>query len=135
MEELLADSSDDDDLDDTETSGKGKDKKGAGGKKKASERAAWIHEGGEGIVDLLAKDAAQRIVSTRPGAATTAGGPSEGGARKRKGAGSEFKVGADGRLIITETAGRDSEDDEEEMKPAGKGNRYFKGDRDPSIVT
>jgi hypothetical protein len=127
MEELLADSSDDDEFDDED--GKVKDKKGK--KKGGAAGSAWIHEGGEGIVDLLSKDAAQRIVSTRPRAGgnanLTAMGPD---VRKRKAAASEFKVGADGRLIITEDGGRrggrDSEDDEDgedgdERGP--KGNR------------
>jgi hypothetical protein len=124
MEELLADSSDDDEFDDED--GKSKEKKG----KKKGAGSAWIHEGGDGIVDLLSKDAAQRIVSTRPRAAgnanLTAMGPD---VRKRKAAASEFKVGADGRLIITEDGGRrgrDSEDDEdgEDGDARGpKGNR------------
>jgi ribosomal RNA-processing protein 12 len=122
MEELLADSSDDDEFDDED--GKSKDKKG---KKKggAAAGSAWIHEGGEGIVDLLSKDAAQRIVSTRPRATgnanLTAMGPD---VRKRKAA-SDFKVGADGRLIITEDGGRrgsDSEDDDDDGDDGPKGN-------------
>jgi hypothetical protein len=122
MEELLADSSDDDEFDDED--GKTKDKKGK--KKGGAAGSAWIHEGGDGIVDLLSKDAAQRIVSTRPRAAgnanLTAMGPD---VRKRKAA-SEFKVGADGRLIITEDGGRrggrDSEDDDDDGDDGPKGN-------------
>jgi ribosomal RNA-processing protein 12 len=122
MEELLADSSDDDEFDDDEVGGKSKDKKG----KKKGAGSAWIHEGGDGIVDLLSKDAAQRIVSTRPRAGgnanLTAMGPD---VRKRKAAASEFKVGADGRLIITEDGGkrgRDSEDDDDDGDDGPKGN-------------
>ena len=130
MEELLADSSDDD-LDDDQD---GRNDKNKNKKKGGGSSAAWIHEGGEGIVDLLSRDAASRISSTRPksggGNANTV--PLAEGQKRRKGAESEFKVGADGRLIITEKKGGGRDSDEEEGEEKGRSGK--KGNRRGPIV-
>ena len=59
MDEILADSSDEDDFDEEETA----TVKSKGGKKKTG--GTWIHEGEE-ILDLLSANAAQSISSTKP---------------------------------------------------------------------
>merc|ERR1719309_1095651 len=97
MDEILADSSDEDDelLGDEPVSNKGKDKK----KKKTSQ--TWIQEGADGIVDLLAPTAAQAVSSTNPRTPKSE-------AEKAKKSSNEFKINSDGKFVITEN---DSEED------------------------
>jgi len=97
MDEILADSSDDDDMMESESNiKKGKDKK----KKKTPQ--TWIQEG-DGIVDLLAPNAAQAISSTNPKT------PKSDAEKAKKSSG--FKINSDGRLII-----KDEDSDEEDNK-------------------
>jgi ribosomal RNA-processing protein 12 len=128
MEELLADSSDDDLDDDLVAKSSGKEK-GKGKKKGGGGAAAWIQEGGDGIVDLLSRDAASRILSTRPGTKSGEAAGAEGGRKrtrvKEESSNGWFKVGADGRLIITEKAGGKDSEDEEGERPPQKGTRYI----------
>merc|ERR1711892_847385 len=99
MDEILADSSDEDDemLEDEAVNNKGKDKK----KKKTPQ--TWIQEGAEGIVDLLAPTAAQAVSSTNPKTPKS-------DAEKAKKSNSAFKINNDGKLII-------NEDDSDEDQP------------------
>merc|ERR1719402_1827880 len=102
MDEILADSSDEEELEEAEVKERGKDKKkrgkGLGG--------TWISEGKEGIVDLLSPGAAQAVSSTHPKAKKSVAEP------KKKS--EDFKIGADGRLVIVE-----SDDDEKTQKRVG----------------
>merc|ERR1739838_1191812 len=99
MDEILADSSDEDDemLEDEAVNNKGKDKK----KKKTPQ--TWIQEGAEGIVDLLAPTAAQAVSSTNPKTPKS-------DAETAKKSSSGFKINNDGKLIIND------DDSEEETK-------------------
>merc|ERR1712106_855930 len=99
MDEILADSSDEDDemLEDEAVNNKGKDKK----KKKTPQ--TWIQEGAEGIVDLLAPTAAQAVSSTNPKTPKSV-------AETAKKSSSGFKINSDGKLIIND------DDSEEESK-------------------
>ena len=97
IDEILADSSDEDDLFDEEvTSKKGKDKRS---KKKTQ---TWIHEGSEGIVDLLSSSAAQAVSSTNPNTPKS-------NAEKSKSSGA-FKINSDGKFVITENSDDENED-------------------------
>jgi len=99
MDEILADSSDDDEmLEDEVVGNKGKDKK----KKKSQ---TWIQEGAEGIVDLLSPTAAQAVSSTNPKTPKS-------DAEKAKKTNSGFKINNDGKLVIND----DDSDDEEHPK-------------------
>jgi len=102
MDEILADSSDEDDeiFEDNAGSNKGKDKK----KKKNPQ--TWIQEGAEGIVDLLAPTAAQSVSSTNPKTPKSV-------AETAKKTTSGFKINNDGKLIINED---DSDEDGEPRK-------------------
>jgi len=99
MEEILADSSDEEE-DTTEGVAvhKGKDKKK---QKKGSQ--TWIHEEGEGIVDLLSPNAAQAVSATNPKTPKSAAENS-----KKK---SDFKINSEGKLIIN-----DDDSDEDHQK-------------------
>jgi len=98
MDEILADSSDEEDLfEDNVQTTKGKDKK----KKKTSQ--TWIQEGADGIVDLLAPSAAQAVSSTNPKTPKS-------DAEKAKKSSNGFKINSDGKFVITEN------DSEEETK-------------------
>ena len=103
MDEILADSSDDDlDLEEEETSKtKGKKKKGSG---------TWIQEGEE-ILDLLSSTAAQSISSTKPSQAATANPATA--AEKKRVRKSDFKMTADGKIIITDKVGKNDDDEDD----------------------
>jgi len=99
MDEILADSSDEDDFDEEETA----TIKSKGGKKKTG--GTWIHEGEE-ILDLLSANAAQSISSTKPTKVR------EQATEKKARAKDEFQLGEDGRFIITDK----NDDDEDDTK-------------------
>jgi len=107
MDEILADSSDEDDemMEDEGVSNKGKDKK----KKKTPQ--TWIQEGAEGIVDLLAPTAAQAVSSTNPKTPKS-------DAEKAKKTTSGFKINSDGKLMINDD---DDSDDEQPKKRRSTG--------------
>jgi ribosomal RNA-processing protein 12 len=96
MSEMLADSSDDEFDEQEET----KSKRGA-------RKGTWIQEG-DGILDLLSSSAAQQISSTKPAQAKVKVEDEKKRVRK-----SDFKIGADGKIIITEKGGKDDDDDDE----------------------
>lgn len=99
MEEILADSSDEDMEEDADQdrarSKKDKTKKG---------RETWIKEGGDEVVDLLSSNAAQAVSSTNP---KTAKSLAEKPAKKKE----AFKVSNDGKLIINDDSSDDDGDD------------------------
>lgn len=101
MEEILADSSDDEMEEDGH---RGKEKK-----KKSKTSGTWISEGGEGIVDLLSPGAAQAVTSTHPKAGKTVG-------EDNKKKSSDFEIGADGKLIINESDDEDPRDRKRKSK-------------------
>ena len=107
MDEILADSSDEDDLfdEDAPRSKKVKAKKAS---KKQQAGQTWIHEGSEGIVDLLSSSAAQAVSSTDPNT------PKSNAEKSKKAAGG-FKINSDGKFVIT-----DNSDDEEAVKTSNK---------------
>ena len=105
IDEILADSSDEDDLfDDEAPKGKGNDKRS----KRKTTSQTWIHEGSEGIVDLLSSSAAQAVSSTDPKTPKSL-------AEKSKKAPGGFKINSDGKFVIT-----DNSDDENDTKIAKK---------------
>jgi len=116
MDELLADSSDEDDEEEENTPSGRRGKQQTGG--------AWIHEESGEIVDLLSSEANQKISSTRPSKA--AASVADDGSRKKAAAKkkSDFKMTADGKIIITEKSGKydenDDDDDNEDSTVAGK---------------
>ena len=95
IDEILADSSDEEDLFDDEPSSKKVKEK----RSKKSGQQTWIHEGSEGIVDLLSSSAAQAVSSTNPNL------PKSSAEKSKKSNG--FKINSDGKFVITE----DSDDD------------------------
>jgi len=99
MDDILADSSDEDLEDDNEVV-KSKDKK----KKKVAQ--TWIHEGSDNVVDLLSKNAAQVLSSTDPNAKATV--------EKKEKSKSGFKINNDGKFIIN-----DDSSDEEHVRKRG----------------
>ena len=106
IDEILADSSDEDDLFDDEGPRNKKSKvKKAGSKKQTGQ--TWIHEGSEGIVDLLSSSAAQAVSSTDPNT------PRSNAEKSKKSSG--FKINSDGKLVITENS-----DDEGDNKGGNK---------------
>ena len=105
IDEILADSSDEDDLfDDEAPKGKGNDKRS----KRKTTSQTWIHEGSEGIVDLLSSSAAQAVSSTDPKTPKSL-------AEKSKKTPGGFKINSDGKFVIT-----DNSDDENDTKIAKK---------------
>jgi len=103
MEEILADSSDDE-FDEQEE---------VGAKSKRSKKGTWIQEGEE-ILDLLSSSAAQKISSTKPSQSRE-----EVVEKKKKARKSDFKMTADGKIIISEKDGKkddDSDDDDDKPK-------------------
>ena len=98
MDEMLADSSDDEFDDKEEIKNKRGGKKGG----------TWIQEGDE-ILDLLSASAAQKISSTKP---TQAKVKMED-ETKKKARKSDFKISADGKIIITEKSGKDEDDEDD----------------------
>ena len=106
IDEILADSSDDDDLFDEDLpKGKGKDKRS----KKKSAPQTWIHEGSEGIVDLLSSQASQAVSSTNPKT------PKAVAEKSKKTNG--FKIDGEGKFVITENS-----DDEMEGRKRSRVN-------------
>jgi len=105
MDEILADSSDDDlDLDeDVPSKSKGKKKKESG---------TWIQEGDE-ILDLLSSNAAQSISSTKPSRAAAQTVAAEAGDKRKAARKSEFKMNADGKIVITDKAAKNMHDDDD----------------------
>ena len=101
MDEMLADSSDDEFDEKEEATATTKRGKGKG---------TWIQEGEE-ILDLLSSTAAQNISSTRPGQ------PRDQVVEKRKTKSKDFKMTADGRIIVTDKVGSDGEEE------GGRANR------------
>merc|ERR1712013_780917 len=89
MDEILGDSSDEDDelLGEEPASNEGKDKK----KKKTSQ--TWIQESAEGIVDLLSPTAAQAVSSTNPKTPKS-------DAEKAKKSNSGFKINSTESLLL-----------------------------------
>ena len=112
MEEILADSSDEEDLFDDDLPS---NKKGGKDKRQKKKSQTWIHEEAEGIVDLLSSSAAQAVSSTDPNTPKSA-------AEKPKKSSGGFKINSDGKFVIT-----DNSDDEEEAKP-GRKRAMFGGD-------
>merc|ERR1719228_335299 len=94
MEELLADSSDDEFYDD-EIENKAETKRKSQRAKKSE--GAYIQEGDE-VLDLLSSDAAQKITTTKP----TSAAALEARQTKKKAKKEEFKMSSDGKLIISE---------------------------------
>ena len=98
IDEILADSSDEDDLFDEDLpKGKGKEKRS----KKKSTPQTWIHEGSEGIVDLLSSSASQAVSSTNPNT------PKAVAEKSKKSNG--FNINADGKFVITENSDSEME--------------------------
>ena len=97
MEEMLADSSDDefDEQEDVKS-------------KRGGKKGTWIQEGDE-ILDLLSSSAAQKISSTKP----SQGKIRTDEEKKKTARKSDFKISADGKIIITEKSGKDEDDDED----------------------
>jgi len=112
MEEILADSSEEE-MEEEEGS-RGKEKK----KKSNKTGGTWISEGGEGIVDLLSPGAAQAVTSTHPKAEKTVADD----AKKKN---SDFKIAADGKLIIN-----DDSDDEDTKRRKRKSRHAMEDDDD-----
>merc|ERR1711892_745620 len=100
MEDILADSSDED-LDDESEVIKSKDKK----RKKVPQ--TWIQEGGDNVVDLLSKNAAQVVSSTDPSMKASV--------EMKEKSSSTFKINNDGKLIIND----DSSDEENNVRKRG----------------
>lgn len=82
-----------------------------GNKKKSKSKETFIQEGEEEIVDLADIKSIGNILTTKPGKATNAAG----GALKKssKDPNRGFNTAEDGRLIIDDKMGSDSDDDDE----------------------
>jgi len=105
MDELLADSSDEE----------AEEPEVTATKSKKGKKGTWIQDGEE-IVDLLSANAAQKITSTKPSKAK------EEDKEKKKTRKDEFKISKDGKIIITDKG--DSDDEEE------KGNSRMMSDEE-----
>jgi len=120
MEELLADSSDDEFYDD-EIENKAETKKKKSKAKKSE--GAYIQEGDE-VLDLLSSDAAQKITTTKP----TSAAALEARQTKKKAKKDEFKMSSDGKLIISEDMlvdKGDSDSDDGNHNSKNKKNKNF----------
>ena len=118
--EILADSSDESDMDENDDSSNKKKRKG----KKTPQSFISVDKenADEGIVDFLDATASQNIMSTLPKKTAAAGDQNK--AKKK----SQFPIGPDGRLIIKDLSD-DDDDDEEDMEGPSK-NMQLDSDSD-----
>ena len=120
IDEILADSSDEEDIFDDEMPS---NKKGGKDKRQKKKSQTWIHESAEGIVDLLSSSAAQAVSSTDPNTPKSA-------AEKSKKSSGGFKINSDGKFVITENS-----DDEDEGKSGKKRSMLHDDDSDSDEET